>query len=152
MVRASLLIAQWLERLTGDQKIVGSSPTWELFWNIWENSWEIFIWVKIARRTSSTTIHSIIYTVSSVVGGRRLDDWATKEPGTSPLYAPKPSPDQRGSNPPKKFVFSFLTHLNTDPLYFQFNLLFQTKINVSECYKMETLSLKRLFKHSFWKQ
>ena len=25
-----VLIAQWLERLTGDQKVVGSSPAWEL--------------------------------------------------------------------------------------------------------------------------
>ena len=25
-----VLIAQWLERLTGDQKVVGSSPVWEL--------------------------------------------------------------------------------------------------------------------------
>ena len=25
-----VLIAQWLERLTGDQKVVGLSPTWEL--------------------------------------------------------------------------------------------------------------------------
>ena len=25
-----VLIAQWLERLTGDLKVVGSSPAWEL--------------------------------------------------------------------------------------------------------------------------
>ena len=24
------IIAEWLERLTGDLKVVGSSPTWEL--------------------------------------------------------------------------------------------------------------------------
>ena len=31
-----VLIAQWLERLTGDQNVVGSSPAWELLGNFSE--------------------------------------------------------------------------------------------------------------------
>ena len=55
------------------------------------------------------------------------------------------SSNEVATDPITVFCFVFLTHLNTDALYFRLNLLFETEINLSGSLQSGNIFIKKTF-------
>ena len=68
-----VLIAQWLERLTGDQKVAGSIPVWgsETFFWVCDKAWVANSFPLIHQAASH--LHTYIFTTVMFISGKQID-------------------------------------------------------------------------------